>query len=135
MADVHAIRAAAVALVVPAGFQGIDHVPEDVQQMPAAVAGVPTEIDYGASLGLARITFPLTLIFSAASLKDAQLKMDQALSTTDGSAVTLLRAAVDTPTDDWRSIHVVRADNIRLADAGNSKALAVDVTLEVLARK
>lgn len=134
--NVNAIRKGLVALLEPAGFQRKEYVPEDVVDMPAVIAGVPDEVDYGASLGLAQITLPLTLVFSGADLKDAQLKMDNAMSTDDvNSAISLLLAAQQEPTDDWRSFRVVRADNIRQQGAGQSSALGVDVTLEVLARK
>lgn len=134
--NVNAIRLGLVALLEPAGYQRKEYVPEDVVDTPAVIAGVPDEIDYGASLGLAQITLPLTLVFSAADLKEAQLKMDNALSTDDdNSAISLLLAAMQSPTDDWRSFRVVRADNIRQQGAGQSSMLGVDVSLEVLARK
>lgn len=134
--NVRNIRVGLAALAAPAGFQVVDTVRESIAQLPAVVAGMPTGIDYSVSMGLARITLPLTLVFNASDWANAQKQMDAQLSDdTDSTVASLLLAAANTPTSAWQSVRLLRAENITEVVVGASKAFGVDLVLEVLAKK
>lgn len=132
--NVNAIRKGLAQVYLDAGWQATAYVPERLATFPAAIVGVPIEVDYGASLGLARIELPITVAFQIGTFEDAQESLDNALSTDDmATAVNLLRA--EPQSSDWAKIHVLRADNVRMTEDADARSLAVDITIEVFARK
>lgn len=131
--DVHAIRLAIAEICQGIGYNAKHYVPEDAVSYPAAIVGIPRAIDYGESLGLALVTLPVHVACSAASLQDAQRRLDEAVSTTGERSV---RAALHEATNDaWSSIKVLGVEEARLISDGQAQSLAMDVMVEVRARK
>lgn len=129
--DVNAIRLAIAAKCAAAGYNSKEFVPEDVADFPAAVVGNPESIDYRLTMGLALISLKLTVAASAADMKEAQRKLDAAVSTEgEGSIYAALEESED---DSWRNCHVTSIDPVRLISAGSSQVLARDFALDVTA--
>lgn len=132
--NVNAIRLDLAQLGTSNGFEGREFVPESTSNFPAWIVGAPEVIDYATSLGLVRIQLPITVAVGLSSFKDAQAALDDAMSTdVVGSAVALLRA--NPTSDNWAQVRVLTAGNVRFSDDADSKALAVDITVEIFARK
>src|SRR4051812_45058879 len=106
--------------------------------LPAAIVGYPEEIAYTTTQGASRceITMFVKLICSLGDEIDATKRLDDALSTNDGSVYRALSARA-TADDPWRQLVVKSANNISSIslEGGAATALAADLNLTITTDK
>lgn len=133
MADVNAVRVDIAAKLKAGGYSSWSYVAGSVSQFPAAVVGVPTEVDYATTLGLVLIHIPVTVAFSAADDKGSQAQLDKACGTSDALSVFVI---LDKATaSSWRQIHVAGMNGARYVQDGSNQVLAADFAVEVFVPK
>ena len=131
--DLTAIRQELADVGAALGYTPWPFVPNDIQQMPAIVVGVPTEIVYGRTFqgGSATITLPVTIVVDWGSAEDAEQRLNAAVSSgTPGSLFDAYQARVGV---NFKNVNPGTARDWRKATAGESTALAVDLILTVIA--
>lgn len=125
------IRTELSAALTAAGWHAYAFVPDDPGRLPAAVVQVPSELEYGITLGLDRVVLPVTLVVSKANPESGQATLDRALSTGSNDSIYDILHAVNSG-GAWRSIRIPGAGSFRVVTVGAAEAYACDVTIEVL---
>lgn len=133
MADVNAVRVDIAAKLKAGGYSSWSWVPGSVSSFPAAVVGVPTEVEYATTLGLVLVHVPVTVAFSAADDKKSQAQLDKAAGTSDPLSVFVILDK--TAASSWRQIHVGAMTAARYVQDGSSQVLAADFAVEAYCSK
>lgn len=135
--DLRALRKDLRVVAGESGFTAWDFVPEDPQDLPAAVVGAPKSMVRMNRL-ITQVEIPITFYASLADPLDATERLDLALSTgLPNSFIDLLDFAAQqegATAPSWRSVRFVSAGPYtRFALPGTVYALGVEVILELTA--
>lgn len=134
--NIDAIRTDLALALTRAGFKGyafVDKGSVDYGTDGAAIVSPPSAIDYFDTQGGTKATFPVTIAMSARYLDQAQKVLDAALSTdTDQSVYQAIRHATS---DSWTKATATTVEGHRMVTEGANEVLAVDVLVDVYARR
>jgi hypothetical protein len=133
--DLRAVREALGLAAGAAGFNAWDYMPDDVQNLPAAVVGAPREME-ALTLTRWRLQLPVTFYVSSANPKDANERLDRALSIgledeDEVPRLSFLDTLADAIEPPWKTARFVSAQTSRYTMPGNSVAWGTEVLVEV----
>lgn len=129
--DLAAIRIELATVCTTAGYPSWSFVPNDLEDFPCSVIGVPEELTFVRTFGGGgTVTLPISVAVSFAEPEDSQRRLDAAMSVNvTGALFNALAAHVPVA---WGSIEYVAARNWRLVPYGvNGKALAADLVIKL----
>lgn len=109
----------------------VETLPDDIKKLPTAAVGDPEEIEFAASMGRDRVTFPVIVLVSRAETKVARAKLDALVSR--GVAGNMIDPLMSNRVADGHTVRVVSASEFGDYTVGNVTYYGATVRIEVFA--
>lgn len=131
--NLEAIRTDLAAALTAAGFHAHSKALATVPEFPAAIVNPPSVIVFASTQGGSIVTIPVTIAANANFLEEAQKVLNAALSTDTPTSVYVAIAAATS--SHWTKATATTVEGHRMVTEGANEVLAVDVLVDVYARR